>query len=126
MTKVTILLTLMGIFNNIASITPPISYLTKLDIWNIVCLLHVFFVLVEYPIVLALKNRHEFQKDTEDEKQELKPTAAFSPANTKEKIVSFKASTLKLANDIEKCTKIIYPLSFALFNIAYWFFIIQN
>ena len=53
--KITTLLTLSTLFGSLSIIVPPVSYLTKLDIYLITCMVHVFFALVEYPIALTLQ-----------------------------------------------------------------------
>ena len=162
MTKVTLLLTLTGMYDSIASSTPPVSYLTKLDIWIIVCLLHVFFVLVEYPIgnekadlkwpfghrfniqngwfsrpngyfnpvillpiVLALKHFAESEKITQKQENLKISNKIFPTEEIREHPKSY-FDALKYAHNMEARSKIIYPISFVIFNIAYWLFIIEE
>ena len=51
----TTLLTLASMFGSLTSITPPISYYTKLDIWMISCMVFVFLTLAEFTLVIILK-----------------------------------------------------------------------
>ena len=51
----TTLLTLASMFGSLTSITPPISYTTRLDIWMISCIVFVFATLAEFTIVIFLK-----------------------------------------------------------------------
>ena len=55
--QITTLLTLSTLYGALSTIVPAVSYLTKLDIYVIICILHVFFILIEFPIVLAIKRR---------------------------------------------------------------------
>ena len=51
----TTLLTLASMFGSLTSITPPISYYTKLDIWMLSCMVFVFLTLAEFTLVIILK-----------------------------------------------------------------------
>ena len=42
-------------FGSLTSITPPISYTTRLDIWMISCIVFVFATLAEFTVVIFLK-----------------------------------------------------------------------
>ena len=51
----TTMLTLSAMFGSLTSITPPISYTTRLDIWMIACIVFVFATLMEFTTVIFLK-----------------------------------------------------------------------
>ena len=51
----TTLLTLSSTFASLSSVTPPISYTTRLDIWMVTCIIFVFFTLAEFTLVIFLK-----------------------------------------------------------------------
>ena len=51
----TTLLTLASMFGSLTSVTPPISYHTKLDIWMVACIVFVFGTLAEFTLVIMLK-----------------------------------------------------------------------
>ena len=53
--SMTTLLTLSSMFNALTNITPPISYVTKLDIWMVLCIGFVFSTLLEFTVVIFLK-----------------------------------------------------------------------
>ena len=53
--SMTTLLTLSSMFNALTTITPPISYTTKLDIWMVCCIGFVFGTLLEFTVVIFLK-----------------------------------------------------------------------
>ena len=53
--SMTTLLTLAGMFGGLSSVTPPISYVTKLDVWMVVCIIFVFLTLAEFTVVIFLK-----------------------------------------------------------------------
>jgi len=53
--SMTTLLTLASMFGSLSTITPPISYTTKLDIWMVGCIVFVFATLAEFTIVVFLK-----------------------------------------------------------------------
>ncbi len=51
----TTLLTLASMFGSLSSITPAISYTTKLDVWMVGCIVFVFATLAEFTVVIFLK-----------------------------------------------------------------------
>ena len=53
--SMTTLLTLSSMFNALTTITPPISYTTKLDIWMVCCIFFIFGTLLEFTVVIFLK-----------------------------------------------------------------------
>ena len=53
---VTLLLVLINVFNGFKNSSPPSTNLNALDAYIIICICHVFCVLVEYAIVLFLGN----------------------------------------------------------------------
>ena len=55
---VTLLLVLINVFNGFKNSSPPSTNLNALDAYIIICICHVFCVLVEYAIVLFLGNSY--------------------------------------------------------------------
>ena len=55
MMGMTTLLTLSSSFASLATITPPISYTTRLDIWMVTCIVFVFLTMAEFTLVIILK-----------------------------------------------------------------------
>ena len=53
--SMTTLLTLSTMFNSLTTVTPPISYTTKLDKWMVFCIIFVFATLLEFTVVIFLK-----------------------------------------------------------------------
>ena len=53
--SMTTMLTLSAMFGSLTSITPPISYTTRLDQWMIACIVFVFATLMEFTTVIFLK-----------------------------------------------------------------------
>ena len=51
----TALLTLAGMFGNLSSFTPQISYTTKLDNWMVASMIFVFSTLLELVVLLVYK-----------------------------------------------------------------------
>jgi len=62
----TTLLTLASMFGAVRQNTPRVSYVSALDIWMCICIVFVFFTLLEYVIVIYLI----YQKKTPHEKKE--------------------------------------------------------
>lgn len=53
--SMTTLLTLSAMFGSLTTVTPPISYTTKMDVWMVGCIVFVFATLFEFTIVIFLK-----------------------------------------------------------------------
>ncbi|TRY76219.1 hypothetical protein TCAL_03829 [Tigriopus californicus] len=53
--SMTTLLTLASMFGSLSTVTPPISYTTKLDVWMVGCIVFVFATLFEFTVVIFLK-----------------------------------------------------------------------
>ena len=53
--SMTTMLTLSSMFSSLTTITPPISYATKLDTWMVMCIVFVFGTLFEFTVVIFLK-----------------------------------------------------------------------
>lgn len=51
----TALLTVSSMFGATTSVTPPVSYATKLDFWMVGCVCFVFAVLLEFIVVITIK-----------------------------------------------------------------------
>ena len=55
MMGMTTLLTLSSSFASLSTVTPPISYTTRLDIWMVACIVFVFLTMAEFTLVIILK-----------------------------------------------------------------------
>ncbi|XP_076041782.1 gamma-aminobutyric acid receptor subunit delta-like [Oratosquilla oratoria] len=54
---ITTLLTLVSMFNSVRGESPRVSYAKAVDLWMMVCIVFVFLVLVEYTVVIRLRER---------------------------------------------------------------------
>ncbi len=59
---ITMLLTLGAMYGSLLSITPPISYTTKLDMWILGCFFFVWGSLFETVVVVYIKYHHLLTK----------------------------------------------------------------
>ena len=55
MMGMTTLLTLSSSFASLSTVTPPISYTTRLDVWMVTCIVFVFLTIAEFTLVIILK-----------------------------------------------------------------------
>ena len=55
MMGMTTLLTLSSSFAALSTVTPPISYTTRLDVWMVTCIVFVFLTMAEFTLVIILK-----------------------------------------------------------------------
>ena len=106
--SMTSLLTLASMFNSLTQVTPPISYVTKLDIWMVGCIGFVFAILFEFTVVIIIKHLGDGDKANKVGGSNNKgPTKAAD-------------NNGQLIRTIEKLSSVGIFVAFALFNAVYW------
>lgn len=94
---------------------PQVSYIKAIDIWMSACMLFVFAALIEYALVNVL-----------DRKQKRRERHADPNGTSKEGIKIYKeiqccfVKGRERARVVDKMSRFLFPLAFALFNIFYW------
>ncbi|XP_055931488.1 gamma-aminobutyric acid receptor subunit rho-3-like [Argiope bruennichi] len=132
----TSLLTLSTQASQVRSRLPPINYLTALDVWLFACILQVFLSLIQYATVYSCYS-------VKVRNQRSNSSNAWSAAGTRGNIASelsmagHETRTGKrkremspkkpLGQDfdedvqyLDKASRLIFPLGFLVFSIAYW------
>ena len=78
---VTLFLVLVNIFNSVTANAPKSEGLTAVETWVVMCILHVFCVLLEYAIILKIL-QIEKRKMTARMRKVDKANTALSASNT--------------------------------------------
>ncbi|XP_067138251.1 glycine receptor subunit alpha-4-like [Centruroides vittatus] len=129
---VTSILTLVTHLVQSRSFVPPADYLKALDVWFIVCILMVFFSLVEYAL-----GYESSKKKMKAKIIKIRP----SSAQTDDKLVSKKVvktwlsylrdktqgfMNAKDVNCYDRASRIVFPALFALFSLSYWTYYLSS
>ncbi|GFR69261.1 glycine receptor subunit alpha-2 [Elysia marginata] len=115
---------------------PRVSYIKALDLWMAVCLMFVFMALLEFSYVnvqcrvqkrrqetilietAANPNRSRNGKDVND--LELRPRSG-------RRFVFFRdRMKVQRARFVDKCSRVVFPGLFVLFNVGYWLYYSQD
>lgn len=139
--SMTTLLTLASMFGSLSSVTPRISYVTKLDVWMVVCIVFVFGSLLEFTIIVFIKNyfadvsylMDSIPRATSSVSSKIAWIGPESDATKDGKASPKKASPAKaekvpdndrkadaLVAKIERISVVGFPSLFLIFNIGYW------
>ena len=149
MLGVTSLLTLATQFTTAQRSLPPVSYLKAMDVWMFFCIVVVFFAMGEFTLAYNLKDLRlgvsrrvepalvrprKVATVTEPAGEEVnaaKPRLAFGGTPGSEhqphQAEDLSSRFLKWLNRgnssvIDNLSKIIFPITFAVFNIIYWLY----
>merc|ERR1712223_37338 len=113
---ITTTLSLVAIMNREIEKMPKTSYLKCMDIWMIISFSYTFLVLLEFSTVLALTMTVSGVGSTPAIGRKI-----YDKDSTKIKIEIKK----RIANKIERHSRIILPLSYIIFILAF-FFVVSN
>ncbi|XP_061403795.1 glycine receptor subunit alpha-3-like [Lethenteron reissneri] len=92
---------------------PKLSYINAMDVWMTACLFFVFGALLEYIMVVMTAMRARSLAKT---------TLTTYHVNTDEGC----AKWMVRAQGIDNASRFVFPISFAVFNVAYWLLCLQS
>ncbi|XP_042879738.1 glycine receptor subunit alpha-3-like [Penaeus japonicus] len=119
---ITTILTMSALLGVAMQSTPQVSYTRAIDIWLLVCLSIVSVVLLEFGIVIKLREWEKTQSTADTAGRFIKtvspqvhPTSITTNASKKERTCFTITSST-----VEKVSLVLLPLIFLVFNAAYW------
>ncbi|XP_023220849.1 glycine receptor subunit alpha-3-like [Centruroides sculpturatus] len=131
---VTTLLALTTVASGVRTQLPPVSYVKAIDIWIGVCSVMVFGALLEFTLVNYLSRSKKKLNATQSvlhvltrKKEESTETGTKyvndEDTKTELQINAQKlelAMNLKRARTVDRVCRVLFPLAFLTFNLAYW------
>lgn len=118
--SMTALLTLAGMFGNLSSFTPQISYTTKMDNWMVVSMIFVFSTLLELVVALVYK---VYITDHLNKKDSSKVWAINSSHQSHQNLPTKELNAEEIDKKLlfaEKCLTVFYFSVFVIYCLAYW------
>ncbi|XP_063610990.1 glycine receptor subunit alpha-2-like [Penaeus indicus] len=116
---ITTILTMSALLGVAMQSTPQVSYTRAIDVWLLVCLSIVSVVLLEFGIVIKLREREKLQSKVQPVgriiKTQVQPISGTQTVNKKERACFAVTSDI-----VEKTSLVLLPLVFLVFNGAYW------
>lgn len=135
---VTTLLTMATQTSGINASLPPVSYTKAIDVWTGVCLTFVFLALLEFALVNYASRSDQCRENLkkqrrEMERQQLMMNMEKRPCEYQDQVYEITMKKPKnrccqswlskfptRSKRIDVMARIIFPIVFALFNLAYW------
>ncbi|CAL1540984.1 unnamed protein product [Lymnaea stagnalis] len=115
--------------SNVQSQLPKLSYIKAIDVWVVSSLIFVFAAFLEFAYVNVLARRGYKEMVTSqmfsvpvEQKDDSAPM--INGKLPRQLTVSGPAPSRNGARRVDKLSRILFPLAFSVFNIAYWLFYI--
>ncbi|OQR76969.1 glycine receptor subunit alpha-3-like [Tropilaelaps mercedesae] len=90
--------------------SPPVDYLKAVDVWLFICLIMVFFAMIEYPIAYNVEKFYTLNRYSQPDKYK----------DPKGRRMTVAQTLFRYTNVIDKVSRIMFPSAFLLFIIGYW------
>lgn len=98
--------------SGIRSSLPVVSYIKAIDIWMAVGLLFVFAALLEYAYINVQTRKH--RKQAKDNERDEKSLQIVEPQT--------KTDFMDRARRVDRLSRVVFPLCYAVFNLVFWIF----
>nr|XP_034303129.1 glycine receptor subunit alpha-3 [Crassostrea gigas]XP_034303130.1 glycine receptor subunit alpha-3 [Crassostrea gigas] len=99
------------------SALPRVSYIKAIDVWMAVCLTFVFMSLLEFAYINVVSRRNSKPIRTASQCDKALRTGT-NPTLAASNHIDFK----KRARHVDKLARVMFPLTFFLFNMGFWVF----
>ena len=113
----TTLLVLINIFTGVKSRAPQSTTLNAVDVYLIICIVQVFFALMEYAVVLFLESYKGHLLSPSKVTKGANPPAIPNNAHGRALAWNEQHSSMNKLDSLSLC---IFPLVFIIFNFVYW------
>nr|XP_006821970.1 PREDICTED: gamma-aminobutyric acid receptor subunit beta-1-like [Saccoglossus kowalevskii] len=134
---ITTVLTLTTLSSLARTQLPRITYLTAIDVWILVCSLFVFAALLEFAVASYVaihfnksystsRSCHNRAKSSAEQVSVMATLSSSDMEEGKASLTrrSFRSSKTGSSNCtatlIDNCSRVLFPVSFILFNVVYW------
>ncbi|XP_061403784.1 LOW QUALITY PROTEIN: glycine receptor subunit alpha-2-like [Lethenteron reissneri] len=94
---------------------PKLSYITAMDIWMTTCLVFVFSALLESVLVSVLEQKEGTAAQKQQQQQQMQQQMQQQQTQ-----VSARQESSERAARLDAASRVVLPVSFALFNLHYW------
>ena len=115
----TTFLVLVNLFNSAKSQAPVSKYLNAIDVYLVGCIMHVFFALIEYSIVLCIVTRKKSCFIGANGKTNELPPPIGSMTNSLSLEMNVKSKNQFYFNKIDAISIFFFPLCFLIFIFVY-------
>lgn len=106
---------------------PKVSYVKAIDVWMAMCLLFVFAALVEFAYVNVLARVERRRQASMSDVRKVKdsdlngePTKVEWDKMPRHRLFLKSVTDREKARTVDKVSRVVFPLIFAIFNIIYW------
>ena len=133
-----LVLTMTTISTSVQQSLPRVSYIKAMDVWAFSCLFFVCASLLEISIVNVMARKEVKQKErgknvnafanSESKRTKTSEMDSMLVVNsqiTHDDDAQVKNHTCKFER-IHTCSRVLFPVSFALFNAIYWWWYLSN
>ncbi|XP_050413597.1 glycine receptor subunit alpha-2 [Patella vulgata] len=104
---------------------PRVPYIKSIDVWMAVCLVFVFGAYMEYAVVTVLSRKH--RKSNERSKSESSLNGVVLKENGQPGNSGVNTEPgVNPGRNVDKRSRFVFPMSFLIFNLAYWIFYIHG
>ncbi|XP_060084303.1 glycine receptor subunit alpha-2-like [Ylistrum balloti] len=113
-------LTMTTMSSSARSELPRVSYIKAIDVWMAICLLFVFAALIQFAHVNVLSRVERRRRESVVESKKTDINGGSSGNFTTRENSGQVAAAREKARTADRIARIAFPLTFLVFNLAYW------